>query len=238
MSFLKNILGAFVEFKEEEAGAEKEANLQTIPDKKISEVNGGTSSANNTGGTTSISGTTTSSPASAINPSINAAPEYKKHFEDLIEEANAKNPLFQGTDIKEFIESKTDVEAITDEETRYKTSFNVLKRTGLTKEKLVTTGQAYIKIIENDLKAFENAYNQQYRSDVEQKEQLLQQKAQELQLLNEKILTLNQEMKQMSEEVIQGKEKLSANKNLFIAAGESKKKEIETELQKINQYFS
>ncbi len=233
MSILKNIFGAFVEFKEEETGSTKE--IETQPDqKKRNPVNDeGTSSANNTTATPSTSPTSSSS-----NSAINTAPEYKKHFEDLIEEANIKNPLFQGTDFKEFIESKTDVEAISDEETKYKTAFNVLKRTGLTKEKLVTTGREYINIIENDLKAFEDAYNQQYRSEVEQKEQIIQQKAQELQVLNEKISALNQDMKQMSQQIIQSKEKLGSNKNSFISAGESKKKELQNELQKINQYFS
>jgi hypothetical protein len=45
-------------------------------------------------------------------------------------------------------------------------------------------------------------------------------------------------MKQISQEVTDGKEKLNSNKNLFISAGEDKKKELETELQKIKQYFS
>lgn len=232
MSILKNILGAFVEFKDEETGPAKENKAQTPSNKKIRVDDDGTSSATAAANTASNSRTSSSAPV------MNAAPEYKKHFEDLIEEANTQNPLFQGTDFKEFIESKTDVEAIADEETKYKTAFNVLKRTGLTKEKLVTTGREYINIIENDLKAFEDAFNQQYRSDVEQKEQLLQQKAQELQVLNEKISALNQEMKQMSQQIIQAKEKLTSNKNSFISTGESKKKEIETELQKINQYFS
>lgn len=232
MSILKNILGAFVEFKDEETGSAKENKAQISSAKKVRVDDDSTSSAAATANTALNSRTSSSAPV------INAAPEYKKHFEDLIEEANTKNPLFQGTDFKEFIESKTDVEAITDEETKYKTAFNVLKRTGLTKEKLVTTGREYINIIESDLKAFEDAYTQQYRSDVEKKEQLLQQKAQELQVLNEKISALNQDMKQMSQQIIQAKEKLTSNKNSFISTGESKKKEIETELQKINQYFS
>ncbi|HEX8675801.1 MAG TPA: hypothetical protein VF700_01205, partial [Segetibacter sp.] len=166
-----------------------------------------------------------------------ASNDYQKYFENLIEEANAKSPMFQGTDFKEFIDSKIDVEAIADEDMRYKTAFNVLKRTGLTKEKLVTTGQEYIKLIDQDLKGFTDAYNQQYKADVETQEQLLQRKAEELQALNDKISALNQEMKQMSEQVVQNKEKLSANKNAFISAGEEKKNEIQMELQKINQYF-
>lgn len=92
-------------------------------------------------------------------------------------------------------------------------------------------------MIDQDLKGFADAYNQQYKADVEQREQLLQKKAEELQSLNDKISALNQEMKQLSQQIGQNKEKLNSNKNAFINAGEEKKNEIENELQKINQYF-
>jgi septal ring factor EnvC (AmiA/AmiB activator) len=154
-----------------------------------------------------------------------------------MEEANANNPMFSGTDFKEFLESTVDIEAITDEATRYKTAFNVLKRTGLTKERLVSTGREYINVIENDLKGFEEAFAQQYKIEVEQKEALLQQKAQELQLLNDKITTLNQEVKDISSTLTESKEKLNTNKEAFIRAGEQKKKELLAELQKIDQHF-
>nr|MBA2561366.1 hypothetical protein [Chitinophagaceae bacterium] len=147
-------------------------------------------------------------------------------------------PVFQGTDFKEFIDSKVDVEAIADEETKYRTAFNVLKRTGLTKERLISTGQQYLSLIEHDLKGFNDVFMQQYKTDVEQKEMLLQKKAEELQALNGKIAALNKEIKQTSQEIIQSKDNLNSNKNSFILAGENKKTEIKAELQKINQYFS
>ncbi len=239
MSLLKNILKPFVDFNPEDENETslKEGKLQQKPVRKekvsssdnVEDLN----AANATIAAPSsykTSHATGSSKSGAIN-------DYHQYFENLVEEANAKNPMFQGTDFKEFIDSKIDVEAIADEGARYKTAFNVLKRTGLTKEKLVTTGQQYIKLIEQDLKGFADAYNQQYKADVEQKEQLLQKKAEELQALNDKISALNQEMKQLSQQVVQNKDKLDTNKNAFIGAGEEKKKEIENELQKIDQYF-
>ncbi|HKG69790.1 MAG TPA: hypothetical protein VKA92_13045 [Segetibacter sp.] len=239
MSFLKNILKPFVDFNQENEneGSTKESTLQqkNVIKEKVS-------IADNVENVSAVNTTTATAPpytpSQATNSSNSSASnDYNKYFENLIEEANAKIPMFQGTDFKEFIDSKIDVEAIADEDMRYKTAFNVLKRTGLTKEKLVTTGQEYIKLIDQDLKGFTDAYNQQYKADVETQEQLLQRKAEELQALNDKISALNQEMKQMSEQVVQNKEKLSSNKNAFISAGEEKKNEIQMELQKINQYF-
>jgi len=238
MSFLKNILKPFVEFKpeDENEASVKASNLQqkSIRKEKVSTPDNQEYVNTNTKAPAASPGKS-STPTGASKSA--ATSDYHPYFEKLIEEANAKNPLFQGTDFKEFIDSKVDVEAITDEGTKYRTAFNVLKRTGLTKERLVTTGQTYIKLIEQDLKGFADAYNQQYKTEVEQKEQLLQKKAEELQALNDKISTLNQEMKQMSQQVVQSKEKLDTNKNAFINAGEEKKNEIEMELQKIDQYF-
>lgn len=247
MSFLKNILKPFVDFnpQEENEDPTKENTVRqnTVIKEEVSIAdNVENVSANNTTTATAPSYTTASAPSytppqATSSSNSSASNDYHKYFENLIEEANAKSPMFQGTDFKEFIDSKIDVDAIADEDMRYKTAFNVLKRTGLTKEKLVTTGQEYIKLIDQDLKGFTDAYNQQYKADVETQEQLLQRKAEELQALNDKISALNQEMKQMSEQVVQNKEKLSANKNAFISAGEEKKNEIQMELQKINQYF-
>ena len=219
-------MSPFLEFKEEETKpSSKEGKAQNKENRS--------SAANNTEGATAAS-----MPSRSMGSTkSDVKGEYHQYFENLIEEANAKNALFQGTDFKEFIDSKIDVEAIADEATRYKTAFNVLKRTGLTKERLVSTGHEYIHIIERDLQGFIDAYTQQYKKDVEQQELQLQQKAQELQVLNEKISALNQELKKVSQDISQSKEKLNSNKEAFIAAGENKKREIEIELQKINQYF-
>jgi uncharacterized small protein (DUF1192 family) len=234
MSIFKYILSPFVEFKpddnkkaESEPNAQPAENLKPLPDVDATPVTG----------TTSL---TASQPASVSPVSGTSAvtTDYQKHFEDLIAEANLNNPNFQGTDFKEFIDSKFDVEAIADEETRYKTAFNVLKRAGLTKERLVSTGRDYINVIENDIKGFESAYTQQYKTNVEQKDLLLQKKAAELQELNKRIAVLNQEISQMSQEIVQSREKLNSNKQSFTLAGEHKKKEIQNELQKIDQYFT
>ena len=220
MSILKNILGAFVEFTGDD-GTKK-------PDTILPAQNQIPKSA---GDNTAVPSPYPS--ASAQNTIL----VYNKHFNDVMEDANATNPVFKGTDFKEFIDSKADLDAITDEPAKYRTAFNVLKRTGLSKDRLVSTGQEYIKVIQHDIDAFENAYAQQYKADVENKEALLQQKAQELQALTGKIAILNKDMEQLSTQVAQSKERLGANKAAFVQAGEAKKKEIKSELEKIEQYF-
>lgn len=239
MSLLKNILRPFVEFPEDQ---KPDAAKNNAP---IAEPKPPTAASNTTVNTKPVQQSAASEYDITVPPltnapapgSVTALPEHQTYFENLIEESNAKNPLFQGTDFKEFIDSKTDIDAISDEATRYRTAFSVLKRTGLTKERLLSTGQEYINIIGRALNSYQSAFSQQYQKEVKGKEVLLQKKAEEVQALNEKIATLKGEMKQLSGEINLSKQKLDANKASFLAAGETKQNEIQQELQKIQQYF-
>ena len=165
-------------------------------------------------------------------------PEHVQYFERLIDEANKTNPTFQGTDFKEFVDSKLDIDDITDEGLKYRTAYNVLKSTGLTKEKLLATGQEYLNLVGRDMNAFQGAHTMQYQKEVRQKEAIIQKKAEELQTLTQRINALKGEINQITQEINITKDKLNTTKQSFLLAGENKQKEIETELQKIAQHFS
>jgi len=262
MSLLKQLLTPFVEFDEEKKDQPKE-NKQSPATQVTSPAPAASpASLKPTATATSIPAVMTSNVTTenAQHPLITGAigsansqnqiptyspagtiagplPEHQKYFEKLIDDANAQNPLFQGTDFKEFVDSKVDINDITDEAIRYRTAFNVLKSTGLTKEKLISTGQEYLNIIGRDLNAFQAAHGQQYQKEVRQKELLIQKKAEELQALSQKINALKTEINQITSEINVTKDRLNTTKNSFLLAGENKQKEIETELEKINQYF-
>jgi hypothetical protein len=236
MSFLKQILSPFVEFTDDKKPVEpvKENKNQKV------ETTTATPDENAPIPFTTNADINLPLPSYTITPdkgNVALLPEHQKHFENLIEEANAKNPLFVGTDYKEFADAKIDIDAITDEEKKYQTAFNVLKRTGLTKEKLISTGQEYINIIGRDLNGFQGAHAQQYKKEVTQNELLIQKKAEEMQALREKINALQTEVKQISEGLIKTKERLTVTRNSFLLAGENKQQEIYNELQKIAKYF-
>ena len=249
MSFLKQLLTPFVEFdedkKKEPANQNKPAPSPAVtpprppaavvtPAPQDEKADHPLITGNNTSSTNTPTQIPTYSPAGTI---AGPLPEHEQYFEKLIDEANAKNPLFQGTDFKEFVDSKVDIDDITDENLRYKTAFNVLKSTGLTKEKLISTGQEYLNIIGRDLNAFQSAHAQQYKKEVGQKEQLIQKKAEELQALSQRINALKTEINKLTQDINITKDKLNTTKNSFLLAGEKKQTEIQTELQKIIQYF-
>jgi hypothetical protein len=255
MSFLKQLLTPFVEFdenkKKEQAAANKPAaappvapaatsSAPVIPAVAPADENAQhplitvTNSQSNVANLPTVDQTPTYSPSGTL---IGPLPEHEQYFEHLIEEANAKNPLFQGPDYKEFIDSKLNIDDIQDEELKYKTAYNILKSSGLTKDKLLATGQEYINLIGRDLNAFQSAHAVQYQKEVRHKEQVIQQKAQELHELSQRVNALKSEINQLSQDINLTKDKMSTKKNSFLLAGENKQKEIQTELQKIATYF-
>jgi hypothetical protein len=239
MSFLKQLLTPFIEFDENKK-TEQASHNKPVPPAAVTKTP--TPADENTEhplitGSVVVSNPNhipTYSPGGTI---AGPLPEHEQYFEKLIEEANRNNSLFQGTDYKEFVDSKVDIDDITDETIRYRTAFNVLKSTGLTRDKLLSTGQEYLNLIGRDLNAFQSAHNQKYQKEVGQKEQLIQKKAEELQVLSQRVNALKAEINQLTQDINLTKDKLSTIKNSFLLAGEKKQNEIQTELQKIAQYF-
>ena len=241
MSFIKQLLTPFVEFEEDKKkdGDKQRTPATSTPDSKAPAVPSPDENAKHpliTG--SSITKASNQTPAYSPGGTITGAlPEHEKYFERLIDEANLKNPVFQGADYKEFIDSKVDIDDITDEALKYRTAFNVLKGAGLTKDKLISTAEEYINLIGVDMNAFQSAHAQEYKKELGQKELEIQKKAEELHALTQKINELKRDINQMTQEINLTKDKLTTIKNSFLLAGEKKQKEIQAELQKINQYF-
>ncbi|MEJ7767042.1 MAG: hypothetical protein WKF89_04475 [Chitinophagaceae bacterium] len=240
MSLLKQILSPFVEFEDEKNKQPGENRPVAKPRPGIEPdyslpVNEKVEHPLINGPATTVSAQL---PSNALPGSFSGPlPEHRQYFETLIDQANASDPLFKGTDFKEFMDSKNDIDNITDEETRYRTAFNVLKRTGLTKDKLLSTAHEYHNIVGRDLNAFQSAHAQQYRKEVREREALIQKKAEELQSLSEKINALKKDIALLSQQMKETKDKLDVTKNSFLLAGENMQSEIQNELNKIQQYF-
>ena len=215
MSFLKQILKPFVEFDE------------TEKQRAVTEVKG-----------TSAPAPTV--PPTPVVPAMEGSPQHPlitgPHPTAAIED---EVPTFSpaGTLKEPLPEHVQYFERLIDEAIRYRTAYNVLKGTGLTKEKLLSTGQEYLNLIGRDLNAFLGAYTMQYGKEVGPKEQLIQKKVEELQALTLRINTLKGEINQLSQDINLAKGQLDTTKNSFLLAGENKQNEIQTELQKIARYF-
>ena len=249
MSFLKQLLKPFVEFENENINTAAPANKPAAkfvsgPEPNQQPVQSAAPPVDVNAVHPLITGTTGTANATAHVPVYSPGgtltgplPEHVQYFERLIEEANLKMPAFQGVDYKEFVDSKIDIDDIQDEAIRYRTAYNVLKSTGLTKEKLLSTGQEYLNIVGRDMNAFQGAHAMKYQKEVRQKEQAIQKKAEELQALTQRINALKSEINQLSNDINITKDNLNTIKSSYLLAGENKQQEIQTELQKIAQYF-
>jgi uncharacterized protein YukE len=249
MSFLKQLLTPFVEFDDDKNKQQPKENapaatpasqpppVQSTAQPTVAPVDVNAQHpliTGSSGNANSINQVPTYSPGGTLTGPL---PEHVQYFEKLIDDANTSNPIFQGTDYKEFVDSKVDIDDIQDEAIKYRTAYNVLKSTGLTKEKLLSTGQEYLNVIGRDMNAFQGAHAMKYQKDVRQKEQQIQKKAEELQALSQRINALKAEINQLTQEINLTKDNLNTVKNSYLLAGENKQKEIQTELQKISQYF-
>ena len=250
MSFLKQLISPFIAFDEDEkkqqakenkgAGPTPSPSLNTIHPSQPHAVTPVDANVQHPLVNGPVDVTAPPSQVPAYSPSgtiTGPLPEHVQYFEKLIDDANAKDPVFQGTDFKEFVDSKLDIDDIQDDAIKYRTAFNVLKSTGLTKEKLFSTGQEYLNLVGRDMNAFQGAHRQKYQKEVGQKEQLVQKKAEELQALTQKINALKSDINKLTQEIELTKQNLDTIKNSYLLAGENKQKEIQTELEKIAQFF-
>ncbi|HTE32868.1 MAG TPA: hypothetical protein VK666_20945 [Chryseolinea sp.] len=240
MSFLKQLLSPFVEFDEKKKDVAKSSQPPPPPTTLSKPSIPATDQQphhpliDDSNAAINTSQTPTYSPGGTL---AGPLPEHEKYFERLIDEANAKNPFFQGNDFKEFVDSKLDIDDITDEALKYQTAFNIFKNSGLTKEKLLSTGREYLNIIGRDLNTFQGAHALQYKKDLGPNEMLIQKKAQELQALTQKANALKKEINKLTTDINLAKDKLDTVRNSFLLAGEKKQAEIQNELEKIKKYF-
>lgn len=237
MSFLKQILSPFVEFKDQPAKEPVYEDKPAVIPSPVTPFVPAPSAVDHPLFT--ATGISPSAPSQAAAPrtGVTALPEHRQYFEKLIEDANAKNPFFTGADYKEFIDNKLNIDDIADEETKYRTAFNILKKSGVTKEKLLTTAQEYHNLVGRDMNAFQSAHMQNYQKETRQREGQIEKKAEEVLALSEKINALKKEINQISQELTDTKDKMDRTKNSFLLAGEYKQQEIQTEMQKIQRYF-
>ncbi len=118
MSLLKQILSPFVEFEDDKKKEPVKENIQ-VSENKPSVVPDNSAPIEENAEHPLITGVNVNASAQARStvPSFGISaplPEHVQYVENLIDEASANNPMFQGTDFKEFIDSKLDIDNIAD----------------------------------------------------------------------------------------------------------------------------
>jgi len=162
--------------------------------------------------------------------------EIEKRLNKVIEEENRKN--FPGADYYEFELALENMKDVPVESARYVSAFNVLSATqGLTRDHLIETAQAYIKIVDREMNEFNAGYEKEAKEQVEDKKLGIEAKSLQMQALSQQISSLNEEIKKMNQELVENKNRLESAKNSFLNVAQSHKQKISAELEKIQSYI-
>jgi hypothetical protein len=202
-------------FVERDKKPSKEVKKDTVADRKP----------------TSTGAATAMSPGYATTTPIK---EFVDHFRNILREENEKN--FPGNDFYEFFVMKNNMSSLPEQQA-YTVAFSGLSAAGLTKEKLTSTAQKYLSLVQNEIDEFTASYDSLYAQNVTKLEETVKAKTQEMNDLALKINQLNAEIAEYKEDIMHNTQKLVDKKNSFLMAGNNQKAEIEQEITKINQYI-
>lgn len=151
---------------------------------------------------------------------------FRKHFLDLMKESNLPGPdYYEFVDAKNKLAPNVQVDSIC-----YQTAFSVLQGMGLTKDKILSSAQTYIGIVDRELDGFNATFQNTYKAQVDDNNAAIAQKQQQ-------IAKINQEIQDLQDKVAKGNE-LTAKRDAFNAAGQEAKDTINQELQKINSFIN
>lgn len=187
----------------------------------------------------------TSSAIQPINPvyttvAIGESAEFQKfrtQFAKILEDENKRN--YPGNDYFEFTVMKNAMNAIPQEQIRYQAAFAGWSTGGnQSKKSLLDTAQIYLGLVDKEIKEFEEAYQHQYQQQISKTEELIAQKSRMVQDYLEKMNVLNAEITTLKQQNIANTANLTNKHEAFMAAGQSQRQEILTEVDKINQFIN
>ncbi len=158
--------------------------------------------------------------------------KFKQYFDKLFRESNIPGP-----DYFEFTKMAEAMHAITDDRSRYTAVFAGLSVQGLDKQKLLSTADQYVRILETDASHFlstvETALKEkvhQKKIEAEDKNKRILQLSQEIQVLQEQVLALQQEINE-------NEDRIEASTGGYKIASEQMKQRIQADIQKIKQFI-
>jgi hypothetical protein len=159
--------------------------------------------------------------------------KFREYFDKLFVEANIPGP-----DYYEFSKMVEAMQSIPDEKARYAAAFVGLQVQGLNKDKLLSTANEYLRLLDADAVNFNATIDatleqkvKAKRNEVDEKNRRIQQLSQEISNLQSSILTLTQE-------ISESEEKLRVSTTGYSSALEETKNSILVNIEKIKTHIS
>ena len=108
----------------------------------------------------------------------------------------------------------------------------------LTKEKLISSAETYLDIIQNDVKDFEQSFQSALNAKVADRKSQVNAKADQIKSLQEQIAKLNQEIVVLNQLAANDENKLQSERQAYYMESDGLTKKIQAGLEKIKQYIS
>lgn len=169
-------------------------------------------------------------PADTTAPSGDS--RFSAHFDRLFADANIPGP-----DYYEFARMIVAMRVIPDERSRYAAAFAGLQVQGLDKDRLLTTANEYLRLLAADADAFQKTVGSALQEKVHGKAAEIEEKTQRIQALSQEIVALQSQIGAMQNEIRENQERLDAGRNAYVAESESRRRQIQADIEKINQYI-
>lgn len=158
--------------------------------------------------------------------------KFKQYFDKLFRESNIPGP-----DYFEFSKMTEAMQNITDETARYSAAFAGLSVQGLDKQKLLSTAEQYIRLLETDATHFLSTVDAALKEKVHQKKAEADEKNKRIQQLSQEIQSLQEQVVSLQEEIKENEERIEASTGGYQIASENMKQRIETDIEKIKRFI-
>jgi len=155
-----------------------------------------------------------------------------EYFDKLFSEANIPGP-----DYFEFAKMVSALKAIPDEFTKFSAAFAGLQVQGLTREKLLSTAEEYLKVLDTDAAHFHSTVEAALQEKVQNKKAEAEEKATRIQALSKEINELQSQIAALQAEIMDSEQKITGRSGDYTTESTARKQQIAADIEKIKQYI-
>jgi gas vesicle protein len=155
-----------------------------------------------------------------------------EYFDKLFSEANIPGP-----DYFEFSKMTAALKAVPDEFSRFCAAYAGLQVQGLTKEKLVSTAEEYLRVLDTDAARFHSTVEAALQEKVHGKKAEAEEKSQRIRDLSKEISDLQNQIAALQAEIRESEQKITGRNGDYMAESAARKQQIAADIEKIKQYI-
>ncbi|MDO6433717.1 hypothetical protein Q4E93_24140 [Flavitalea sp. BT771] len=242
-SFGKKILSAFIEVTPPDKTATTDNNKQTAnagaaggeQSRAASPGQGEGAGAEGGGAQGGSEGNVSPGGTSAGNTGVSTVrgdTRMEEYFDKLFSEANIPGP-----DYFEFSKMVAALKAVPDEFSRFCAAYAGLQVQGLTKEKLLSTAEEYLRVLDADAARFHSTVEAALQEKVHGKKAAAEEKSERIRTLSKEISELQNQIVALQAEIRESEQKITGRSGDYTAESAARKQQIAGDIEKIKQYI-